>query len=444
MTAKVGVISLGCPKNLVDTEIMLGLLSGAGYEITGDISEAQIAIINTCGFITQAKEEAIQSIFDTVRIKERGRLERVLVAGCLAQRYGGNLLAEIPEIDGVFGTGQVDRVVSLVERAMSGERLSEVGQPGFDYNRTMPRVLATPGHIAYVKIADGCSNRCSYCAIPGIRGGLRSRSPEVVEAEVRGLEAAGVKEVILVAQDTTAYGVDLYGKPRLAELLRRLAGTGIPWIRLMYCYPTGFTDELINVISREENICRYIDLPLQHINGEILKRMNRRGGPDEIKRLIYRLRSSIPGLTLRTTFIVGFPGEREDQFEELLDFVGEVRFERAGVFKFCPEEGTPAALMRDLVPDEVMERRYGALMSLQREISLANNLRLVNSTVRVIVDGKKSGRSNLYLGRTGGDAPEIDNTVLFSGGRKGLTAGEFADVRVTRAFDYGVRGVLVI
>ena len=441
---RVGIISLGCSKNLVDTEIMLGLLSDAGYQIVSSAGEADVVIINTCGFITPAKEEALETIFKTAGLKKEGRLKGLLVAGCLAQRHGQELLAEMPEIDGILGTGEIERVASLVEAAMNGERLCAIGSPGFDYGRVMTRKLATPGHWAYVKIADGCSNRCTYCAIPGIRGNYRSRPVEVLEDEVSGLVAGGVKEIIVVAQDTTAYGLDLYGRPRLADLLERLAARGVPWIRVMYCYPTGFTPELISVMGREENICSYVDLPLQHINEGILRRMNRRGGTDQIKRLIHHLREALPRLTLRTTFMVGFPGEDEAQFEELYRFVEETRFERLGVFKFCPEEGTPASLMEDTVSEEVKEYRYHSLMSLQKGISLSLNQSRAGSVVRVMVDGKRPGRARLYYGRTAGDAPEVDGSVLLSpAGRGDIQPGQFVEVSVTKGFDYGLRGVLV-
>lgn len=442
MTAKVGVISLGCSKNLVDTEIMLGLLSDAGYEITPSAEEADVMVINTCGFITPAKEEAIKTILETARLKEGGRLKALLVAGCLAQRYGDDLMDGIPEIDGIFGPGEIGDVGPLVERALGGERPRAVGSPEYDYSSAVPRLLTTPAHWAYVKIAEGCSNRCAYCAIPGIRGGYRSRPLEALEAEVRGLVERGIREVILVAQDTTAYGIDLYRRPMLAELLIRLAAQGPPWIRVMYCYPTGFNDELIGVMGREENICRYIDLPLQHINDGVLQRMNRRGRSADIRRLIVKLRDSIPGLALRTTFMVGFPGEGEAQFEDLYRFVEETRFERMGVFKFSPEEGTPAAEMDGAVPEEVKEYRYNSIMTLQRKISLSQNRGSINTCVRVLVDGRRPGRGNLYTGRTQGDAPEIDGSVLFSAPPGGAAVGEFASVRVTGAFDYGLRGVV--
>ena len=442
MSTKVGIISLGCSKNLVDTEIMLGLIADAGYEITPNAAEADVMVINTCGFINSAKEEAIEAILDTAGLKERGSLKVLLVAGCLAQRYAKELLSEIPEIDGIFGPGEIGNVVSFLERAVIGERPYSVKEQGYDYSQISPRLLVTPPHWAYVKIAEGCDNRCAYCAIPGIRGGYRSRPLEVLEAEVADLVRKGVQEVILVAQDTTAYGVDLYGSPTLAELLKRLSALGPPWIRVMYCYPVGFTRDLIEVMRQEKNICRYIDLPLQHINDSILKRMNRKGTSMDIKRLIGQLRDSIPGLTLRTTFLVGFPGESREQFEELYHFVEKTRFEKMGVFKFSPEEGTAAAKMTDIVPEEVKEYRCNQLMLLQKGISYTSNREKVNTNLQVLVDSKRSGRSHLYYGRTEGDAPEVDGTVIFSAGPRGVAVGEFAKVRITRAFDYGLRGVL--
>lgn len=438
---RVGVISLGCAKNLVDSEIMMGLLAEAGHTVTPSAAEADAIIINTCGFITPAKEEAVNTILETARLKEEGGLKLLLVAGCLAQRYGEELLSEMPEIDGVIGPGQIGKVVGLLDRAAAGGRLQAVGDPGFDYCRVMPRMLATPSHWAYVKVADGCNNRCSYCAIPGIRGGYRSRPMEVLEDEVSSLVKKGVREIILVAQDTTAYGLDIYRRPALAELLRRLAAAGVPWIRVMYCYPTGFTPELIRVMREEKNICSYVDLPLQHINDGILKKMNRRGTSLDIKRLISELRDSIPGITLRTTFIVGFPGEGEAEFADLYKFVEETRFDRMGVFKYSPEEGTAAYGLGDTVPEDIKERRYDMLMNLQQGISLEHNRNKVNSTVRVLVDGRKSG-SHIFYGRTEGDAPEVDGSVIFSSGPRGIKTGEFVDVRVTKAFDYGLRGVM--
>lgn len=441
MAYTVGVVSLGCAKNLVDSELMLGQLQKAGFVITPRAEEAAVLIVNTCGFITPAKEESINAILEMARYKQNGRCRVLLAAGCLAQRYGRELLAEMPELDGVLGTGAVPRVVDAVWRALAGERVAELGAPGYDYDGDLPRLQATPEYTAYVKIAEGCSNRCAFCAIPAIRGPYRSRRPEAVREEVAALAARGVKEVILVAQDTTRYGYDLYGEYRLAALLRSLAAVpGVAWLRLLYCYPDSITDELIAVLAEEGRICRYVDLPLQHINGRILTAMGRRSDGRTIRRLIARLRESIPGLTLRTSFIVGLPGEGEAEFEELLDFMQEIRFERAGIFKFSPEEGTRAAELPGQVPEEVKEERYHRAMALQQQISLEHNLSLVGKEVTVLVEGRRGGR---YYGRTEGDAPEIDGRVFFTARGRELEAGRLVTVRVRRAGEYDLIGELI-
>lgn len=443
MNIKVGVISLGCSKNLVDTEIMLGLLSKAGYIITSNPAEAEVMLINTCGFITPAKEEAIKTILDTARLKEKGKLRTLLVAGCLVQRYREELLKDIPEIDGVLAPDDIGRVVSVLENALSGNCQCFLEGPAFNYSVEISRVLTTPPHWAYVKIAEGCSNCCAYCAIPGIRGKYRSRPIEVLEKEVASLLKSGVQEIILIAQDTTVYGTDIYSRPMLAELLKRLASQGVPWIRVMYCYPSEFNKELIQVMAQEDNICKYIDLPLQHINDSVLAGMNRRGTSEEIRQLIVQLRDRIPGLTLRTTFMVGFPGEGQAEYEDLYKFVEETRFDRMGVFKFSPEEGTAAENMPDVVPDIIKEQRYSELMSLQREISYDNNRSKIGTIYNVLVDGKKSKRGNLFIGRTEGDAPDVDGNILFSFRSREEKTGKFVMVKVTGAFDYGLRGVFV-
>jgi ribosomal protein S12 methylthiotransferase len=443
MGIKVAVISLGCSKNLVDTEIMLGLLSKAGFTITTNQAEAEVMLINTCGFITPAKEEAIKTILETAQLKGKGKLRTLLVAGCLVQRYRDELLRGIPEIDGVLAPGDIGRVVPVLENALTGNCRRFLEGPAFDYGVEIPRVLTTPFHWAYVKIAEGCSNCCSYCAIPGIRGKYSSRPMEVLEKEVASLLKKGVQEIILVAQDTTVYGKDIYSRPMLAELLKRLAAQGVPWIRVMYCYPSEFNKELMQVMAQENNICKYIDLPLQHINDSVLTAMNRRGTSEEIKRLIFKLRETIPGLTLRTTFMVGFPGEGQAEYEDLYNFIGEARFDRIGVFKYSPEEGTAAVNMPDIVSDTVKEQRYNELMSLQRKISYKKNRSKIGTCLKVLVDSKKNKRGNLYIGRTEGDAPEIDGNVLFSAQSKEVITGSFVVVRVTGAFDYGLRGVLV-
>lgn len=440
MPFTIGMVSLGCAKNLVDTELMLGQLDSAGFAITSRSQEADILIVNTCGFINPAKEESIDTILDLARYKKTGKCRVLLVAGCLAQRYGKELLDEMPEVDGILGTGMVPRVVDVVLRALAGERVLAVGEPSYDYNQNLPRLQSTPRYTAYVKIAEGCSNRCAYCAIPAIRGPYHSRTMESIQEDVQRLAEKGVKEIILVAQDTTRYGLDIYRERRLASLLRTLTAIpGIKWFRLLYCYPDGFTDELIRVLSQEEKICRYIDLPLQHVSSKILARMGRGGTAEELRRLISRLRQALPGLTLRTTFMVGFPGEREEDFQQLLDFMAEVRFERAGVFKFSPEEGTPAAAMPDQVPEELKAERYHRAMSLQQNISLEHNLSLVGREVTVLVEGK-SGRN--YYGRSQADAPEIDGLVYFTAGGKQVAPGDFVPVRITNAGEYDLMGEL--
>ncbi len=442
MASKVGIISLGCSKNLVDTEIMLGLLNRAGYEITGAEDNADVIIVNTCGFITPAKEEAINTIFEAVRLKETSGLKALLVAGCLSQRYGRVLLDEMPEVDGVLGTGSVPDIAGLVEMALKGERFCRVDSPSYAHTPDLPRILTTPPYSAYVKIADGCSNRCAYCAIPQIRGEYRSRSMESVISEVENLMVQGVREIVLVAQDTTAYGVDIYGQRKLAGLVRELAALDVPWIRLMYCYPTGFTGELIDVMAANKNVCRYVDMPLQHASSRILKLMNRRGSVEEIRELIALLRKAIPGIALRSTFMVGFPGETGEDFEELIRFMKEVRFERAGVFKYSREEGTPAGDMSCQVPDRVKEDRYRRTMKLQQGISLELNHALVGNVINVLVEEEPSGRSNLYRGRSEMDAPEIDGSVLFTAEKTAPRPGELVKVRVNRAYEYDLRGEL--
>ncbi|MBE3587133.1 MAG: 30S ribosomal protein S12 methylthiotransferase RimO [Thermoanaerobacteraceae bacterium] len=440
MSFTVGMISLGCAKNLVDAEIMLGQLDRAGFRITNRPEEAHILIVNTCGFITPAKEESINQILEMARYKKNGCCRVLLAAGCLAQRYARELLAEMPELDGLMGTGAVPRVVDVVLRALAGQRVMAVGEPGYACDSPLPRLLATPGHTAYVKIAEGCSNRCAYCAIPAIRGPYRSRPMESIREEVVQLAARGVKEVVLVAQDTTWYGLDLYRERRLASLLRSLAGiSGIHWIRLLYGHPDGFTGDLVDVLAAEEKVCRYIDLPLQHVSRPVLARMGRSGNGERFGQLIDGLRRAIPGLTLRTTFMVGFPGETDEDFRQLLDFVAAVRFERAGVFKFCPEEGTPAATMPRQVPEEVKEERYRRVMLLQQQISLEHNRSLVGRRVTVLVEGQ---RDHLYFGRREADAPEVDGKVFFTAGDKIIAPGDFVQVRISRAGEYDLMGEL--
>jgi len=440
MSTAIGFISLGCAKNRVDSEVMLGQLHQAGYTLTSDTNQAEIIIVNTCGFITAAKEESIAAILEAARCKTTGRCRILLVAGCLSQRYGNELLHEMPEIDGVMGTGAVPEIVAVLNNIQSGQRPLSIGLPGYIQQGLEPRVLTTPRYTAYLKVAEGCDNCCSYCAIPAIRGPYRSRAMDEIINEAKWLCADGVKELIVVAQETTRYGRDLYGRYALAELLQRLSDIdACRWIRVMYCYPDSVTDELIELLASSAKICRYVDLPLQHINNRLLNTMNRRGSKEDIIKLVEKLRRSIPGVTLRTTFIVGFPGETEQEFSELLEFMEQVKFERAGVFGYSPEEGTTAEKLPGRVSDDVVEDRVSRAMLLQQRISLAHNLAKVGQELTVLVEGWDD-EIKMYWGRTEADAPEIDGKVFFTS--LALTqAGEFVRIKVLDATEYDLSGV---
>ncbi|HWI54290.1 MAG TPA: 30S ribosomal protein S12 methylthiotransferase RimO [Desulfobacteria bacterium] len=439
---KVGLISLGCAKNSVDSEVIMGLLKQEGYQITEREELADILIVNTCGFINSAKEESVNAILDAAEYKKKGSCKALVVAGCLAQRYKDELLAEIPEIDGLIGTGEIPRIANVVREAVNGERSAHVNTPDFIYDHEMPRILSTPGYTAYVKVADGCDNRCTYCAIPGIRGGYRSRPMESVSQEVSRLSAGGVREINLIAQDTTRYGFDLYGDYKLDKLLTDLVKIDdIAWIRVLYAYPTHFTDKLIEVMAHSEKICKYLDIPLQHADDKILKAMNRRGSNYDILKLIEKLRSSIPGLAIRTSFIVGFPGETEESFENLVDFVKSVRFDRMGVFTYSPEEGTPAAELPGQVPEEVKEARRDILMKIQQEISLEINKSKIEKTIDVLIEGKDHKEKELYVGRTQFDAPDVDGSVFVRG--NGLQPGDIVPVKITHAYEYDLIGEVI-
>ncbi|NPV52885.1 MAG: 30S ribosomal protein S12 methylthiotransferase RimO [Firmicutes bacterium] len=439
---KVGIVSLGCAKNLVDAEIMLGLLKEAGYDIVADEQEADVLIVNTCGFIEPAKEEAIDTILDLAAWKERGNCRVLVVTGCLSQRYGRELLDEMPEVDAVVGTGEFNRIAGIVERVLAGERVFAVGVPEFIYDHRMPRLLSTPGHVAYLKIAEGCENRCSYCVIPAIRGRFRSRPVESIIEEARVLVGGGARELILIAQDTTRYGLDLYGRPSLAHLLRALVKIdGLTWARFLYTHPTGFTDELIETVAVESKICSYIDIPLQHIDEEILRRMNRRPGPREIEELIARLKRDIPDVTIRSSFIVGFPGETEAAFSRLLDFIRDVRLDRIGVFKYSPEEGTPAARMPGSVPEDVKGARYRRVMELARRISREKNEEKVGRVLDVLIDGRAPESELLTVGRSQAEAPEVDGVIYI--GNDHPPVGAMRRVKITQAGDYDLVGEVI-
>lgn len=432
-------ISLGCDKNLTDTEVMLGLLASRGYEMTDDEREADIIVINTCCFIHDAKEESIQNILEMAEYKKDGRLKALIVTGCLAQRYRQEILDEIPEVDAVLGTTAYDQILDAVDEALKGQNSVRME----DLQR-LPKVEAkrqvtTGGHFAYMKIAEGCDKHCTYCIIPKIRGRFRSRPMEELIREAEELAVQGVKELILVAQETTLYGKDLYGEKLLPVLLRKLCKiSGLRWIRVLYCYPEEITDELIRVMKEEPKICHYLDLPIQHANDEILKRMGRKTSKQELIDIVGKLRKEIPDICLRTTLITGFPGETQEQYEELYRFVSEMEFDRLGVFTYSPEEDTPAALMPDQIEESVKEERQAELMELQQEIAFEAAENMVGKEVLVMIEGKVADE-NVYVGRTYKDAPNIDGLIFVETGVE-LVSGDFAKVRVTGALEYDLIG----
>ena len=432
------VSTLGCPRNLVDSEVMMGALSSQGHEIVRCPEEAEVIICNTCAFIEEASQESVDHILELAACKE-GRCRLLLVSGCLSQRYGHRLLEELPEVDGVVGTGEFHEIAELLERVLKGERICVVGGPTYLYNHLTPRLFSTPAHYAYLKIAEGCDKLCSYCVIPGLRGDYRSRDFNSIVEEARSLAQKGVKELIVIAQDTTSYGIDLYGRPRTAELLGAISEIdGIRWIRLLYTHPQSYTDELIGTIAREEKVCNYLDLPIQHISDSILRAMNRNLTRRKIEALIQRLRSSIPGLTLRTSLIVGFPGEGEEEFEELIQFLEETKFERLGVFRYSREEGTEAAELDGQVPEKVKSERYDRVMELGRQISYERNRSLVGRTLVMLIDGRLSEGDFQFRGRTSADAPEIDCSVLLKG--ENINIGDFVEAKIVNSDDYDLFG----
>ncbi len=442
MTKKVAVVTLGCPKNQVDSEVMAGLLA-QDYILSVNPEEADIIVVNTCTFIQSAKEEAIDTIFEMAGFKETGSCKTLIATGCLAQQYGAELMQEIPELDGVLGTGNIDEITTIVHAA-EGTRttLIKPGAPDFLHNELMPRKRSTPDYMGYVKIAEGCDNYCTYCIIPYVRGHFRSRSEESVLREVQEMANQGVKEIMIMAQDTTRFGFDSEGELRLPQLIRKLARIeGIEWIRLMYCYPERFTDELIETMRQEPKVCRYIDLPLQHADNKILKEMNRRGTIEQAEELIEKLRDAMPDITLRTTMITGFPGETEEEFQTMVDFIQRVQFDRLGVFAYSQEENTPAGQREDQVLPEVREQRRERIMQIQQSISLARLQRWVECVVTVLLEQKlPDGR---WMGRTEGDAPEIDGQVYITGAQTSLHVGDMIKVCILEADSYDLIGEVV-
>ncbi|MGN0459127.1 MAG: 30S ribosomal protein S12 methylthiotransferase RimO [Eubacterium sp.] len=433
---KVGMISLGCPKNQVDGEALLARLQQAGYIIVNKIEDSDVMIVNTCGFIEDAKREAIETILEVAEYKNAGLISAIVVTGCLAERYQDEIIKEMPEVDAVLGIGANGDIVKACDKALCG-----ITTTNFPNKCFLPlddkRLLSTPPHWAYLKIAEGCDNKCAYCAIPGIRGGFRSRKMESVIVEAKELAEKGVKELILVAQDTTKYGQDIYGEYKLAELLRRLCKIdGIEWIRLFYCYPHRITDELIEVIKTEDKVCNYIDIPLQHSDRDVLKNMNRSGCGEDYKRLLQKMRSEIPDIAFRTTFMVGFPGETEEQFSDLCNFVKEIKFDKMGCFAFSPEEDTPAFDMPCQIDNDIKSRRQEVLMDIQYGITEQSNSGRIGKTFKVIVDSYEDGK---YIGRSYMDSPEIDSGIIFTSNEK-ISIGDFVNVLITDIDGYDLIG----
>lgn len=439
---KIGVVSLGCPKNLVDSETMLGLIHEENYEITNDPSEAEIIIVNTCGFIESAKEESINTILQMAEYKKSDSCKYIIVTGCLSQRYAEELFNELPEADAIAGVEVYDEIGSIIKRVMNGERfiMLERSKPDVIYTSKetfLPRILTTPSYTAYLKIAEGCDNCCSYCAIPKIRGPYRSKPMAQVLKEAKALADNGVKELIVVAQDTTRYGEDLPGgKLLLADLLKELNKIeSLKWIRVMYCYPNNFTDELIETFASLDKVCKYVDLPLQHASNRLLASMNRYDTREEVETLLAKLRKRIPGIVIRTTFIVGFPGETDADFEELKDFVERQRFENAGVFAYSQEEGTVAGAMPNQIPDEIKQERYHELMALQAQISEEIHKDTEGQTLEVLVEGIEEDGSGLHYGRSYREAPDIDGLVFIENPGD-IKPGCFVKVNILQGFTY--------
>lgn len=436
---KILFISLGCDKNLVDTEVMLGMLVQKGYTITDDENEADVAVVNTCCFINDAKQESINTLLEMAQLRKGGSIKALVAAGCLAQRYKEEIQTEIPEVDAIVGTTAIDAIADAIEEVLSGNAKNHIEdinkKPVYDKKR----IVTTGGHFAYLKIAEGCDKHCSYCIIPKVRGNYRSIPMDSLLAEARSLVEFGVKELILVAQETTLYGVDLYGKKSLPELLHKLCEIeGLYWIRILYCYPEEITDELIDTIKQEEKICNYLDIPIQHASDSVLKRMGRRTTRKELADIVTKLRTAIPDICLRTTLITGFPGETEEDHESLISFIDEMEFDRLGVFAYSPEENTPAAEFADQIPDEIKLDRQADLMELQQMIAFDNAESMKGRRLLVMVEGKVPDE-NAYVARSYKDAPNVDGYVFIQTSKE-LMTGDFVPVRITGAYEYDLIG----
>ena len=440
---KVGFISLGCSKNLVDTEVMLRTLYDAGFEITPDETEAEIIVINTCGFIESAKQESIENILDAAKLKEWGKCRHIVVTGCLAERYRDEIMEEMPEVDAIIGVGSLEDITEACSAVLRGEKYSsfkdkETSRLGGE------RILTTDEHTAYLKIAEGCDNKCTYCAIPMIRGRLRSRPIEDIVKEAQDLEAMGVKELNLIAQDTSRYGLDLYGEYSLAKLVRAITeATSIPWIRLLYCYPDKITDELIEELANNPRLVKYMDIPIQHISDKMLRAMNRHGGKELIRDAVRRLREGVPGIVLRSTAMVGFPGETEEDFCELCEFIKEARFDRFGAFTYSAEEGTLAAEFDGQIDEQIKQDRYDILMQTQLTVAEELGAAKVGSVQTVLCDGYDTV-AEVYYGRSYADAPDVDGKVYFTSPRRKINTGAFVQVKITEAMDYDLVGEVIL
>ena len=434
-------VSLGCDKNLVDSEEMLGLLTRKGFEIVDDETLAEVIIINTCCFINDAKEESVNTILEMAEYKKAGSCKALIVTGCMAQRYKNEITEEVPEVDAVLGTTSYEDIYRAIQEAVDGKKFQEFKSIDYLPESLGRRVLTTGGHFGYLKIAEGCDKHCTYCIIPKLRGKFRSVPMERLLTQAREMAEEGVKELILVAQETTVYGTDIYGKKSLHVLLKELCKiSGIRWIRVLYCYPEEIYDELIQTMKEEKKICHYLDLPIQHASDRILKRMGRRTTRAELVDIVNKLRVEIPDIVLRTTLITGFPGETEEDHEELMEFVDEMEFDRLGVFTYSPEEDTPAAGMPDQIPEEIKEERRDEIMELQQEISYDKGTDRIGQELLVMIEGKVADES-AYIGRTYGDAPKVDGYIFVQTGEL-LMTGDFAKVRVTGALEYDLIGVL--
>ena len=438
---KIALESLGCSKNLVDAEIMMGILNRKGYKLVGEFEEADIILVNTCGFIESAKQESIDTILDLAQLKETGNLKLLIVTGCLAQRYANELKEEIPEIDAIVGTGsyqQIDEIISGLEKENNIVSLNDIE---FAYNEDLPRYVTTPDYMAYLKIGEGCDNHCTYCIIPKLRGKYRSRKIEDIVKEAKDLVANGVKELVVIAQDTTKYGFDLYGEVKLPELLEELAQIeGIKWIRIMYSYPESITEELVKVMKKYDNICNYFDMPIQHASNRILKLMNRHTTKEDIKAKVDMIRSYIPDATLRTTIIVGFPGETEEDFRELVEFAKDVKFDRLGAFAYSREEDTAADKLPNHLEEDIKVRRKDELMLVQQGISEELNAAKVGNEYEVLIEEQIEDK--VYIGRTQGDAEEIDSIVYVKSENQ-LEPGDFVKVKIDKALEYDLMGDVI-